>query len=87
MAYNYEYPYTDPGRYNADWLLNKVKELSDIVELKFDEAVREYLINELNDMFADVTYIPESKTIRFFLGIVGDGEHLYNPNSETMTII
>lgn len=28
MAYNYEYPYTDPNRYNSDWLLNKVKELA-----------------------------------------------------------
>lgn len=28
MAYNYEYPYTDPYRYNADWLLCAVKELS-----------------------------------------------------------
>lgn len=27
MAYNYEYPYTDPNRYNADWLLNTVKKL------------------------------------------------------------
>ena len=27
MAYNYEYPYTDPNRYNDDWLLNKMKEL------------------------------------------------------------
>ena len=29
MAYNYEYPYTDPNRYNSDWLLNKVKELAE----------------------------------------------------------
>ena len=29
MAYNYEYPYTDPHRYNADWLLNAVKELQE----------------------------------------------------------
>ena len=28
MAFNYEYPYTDPNRYNSDWLLNKVKELA-----------------------------------------------------------
>ena len=28
MAYNYEYPYTDPNRYNSDWILNRVKELS-----------------------------------------------------------
>lgn len=27
MAFNYEYPYTDPTRHNDDWLLNKMKEL------------------------------------------------------------
>lgn len=27
MAYNYEYPYVDPNRYNSDWLLSKMKEL------------------------------------------------------------
>lgn len=27
MAYNYEYPYTDYERYNADWALNLVKDL------------------------------------------------------------
>lgn len=29
MAYNYEYPYTDPYRYNADWLLNTVKAIAE----------------------------------------------------------
>lgn len=29
MAYNYEYPYVDPERYNSDWLINKVKELAE----------------------------------------------------------
>lgn len=29
MAYNYEYPYTDPNRYNSDWLLNTVKRLTE----------------------------------------------------------
>lgn len=32
MAYNYEYPYTDPNRYNADWLLGMVKNLADDFE-------------------------------------------------------
>ena len=27
MAFNYEFPYTDPNLYNDDWLLNKMKEL------------------------------------------------------------
>ena len=27
MAYNYEYPYTDPNRHNSDWLLSKVREI------------------------------------------------------------
>ena len=29
MAYNYEYPYTDPQRYNADWLLSAMKRLEE----------------------------------------------------------
>ena len=39
MAYNYEYPYTDPNRYNDDWLLNKMKEL----EGRLDGIVEETL--------------------------------------------
>ena len=39
MAYNYEYPYTDTNRYNADWLLNKMKEL----EGRLDGIVEETL--------------------------------------------
>lgn len=29
MAYNHEWPYTDPNRYNSDWAINKIKELID----------------------------------------------------------
>lgn len=39
MAYNYEYPYTDPNRYNDDWLLNKMKEL----DSRLDGIVEELL--------------------------------------------
>lgn len=31
MAYNYEYPYVDPNRYNSDWMLEKMKEIEDII--------------------------------------------------------
>lgn len=27
MAFNFEYPYTDPNRHNDDWAINKIKEL------------------------------------------------------------
>lgn len=37
MAYNHEYPYVDPNRYNSDWILNKIKdlmqEMSDFIAL------------------------------------------------------
>lgn len=39
MAYNYEYPYTDPNRYNADWLLNEMKRLHEKLDGLTDEAV------------------------------------------------
>lgn len=29
MAFNFEYPYTDPNRHNDDWAINKIKELID----------------------------------------------------------
>lgn len=35
MAYNYEYPYVDTDRANADWLLNKMKQvLAELEELR-----------------------------------------------------
>lgn len=50
MAYNYEYPYTDPNRYNADWLLNKMKELEGRLEGIVEETLKltkEYVDNRL----------------------------------------
>ena len=50
MAYNYEYPYTDPNRYNADWLLNKMKELEGRLDGIVDETLaltKTYVDNRL----------------------------------------
>lgn len=61
MAYNYEYPYTDPNRYNADWLLNKMKEL----EGRLDGIVEETLA--LTKTYVDSrleTYQSQIKSIR-----------------------
>lgn len=51
MAYNYEYPYVDPGMYNDDWLLKKMKQLVaewDAMQVKFttlEEYVKNYFAN------------------------------------------
>ena len=41
MAFNYEFPYTDPYLYNDDWLLHKMKELLSWMEAT-DEWKTEY---------------------------------------------
>ena len=61
MAYNYEYPYTDLNRYNADWLLNKMKEL----EGRLDGIVEETL--SLTKIYVDnrlETYQSQIDSIR-----------------------
>lgn len=60
MAYNYEYPYTDPNRYNADWLLNKMKELEARLDGIVEEAVsitKEYVDKRLAGYQAQITAI------------------------------
>lgn len=61
MAYNYEYPYTDPNRYNADWLLNKMKELEGRLDGIVEETLaltKSYVDNRLK------TYQSQIESIR-----------------------
>lgn len=37
MAYNYEYPYFDPNKYNSDWLIKRVWEISEEWKKKYPE--------------------------------------------------
>ena len=60
MAYNYEYPYTDPNRYNADWLLNKMKELDGRLDGILEEALKltkEYVDTRLSEYQAQIAQI------------------------------
>ena len=60
MAYNYEYPYTDPNRYNSDWLLNKMKELEGRLDGILEEALRltkEYVDTRLSEYQAQTVQI------------------------------
>lgn len=62
MAYNYEYPYTDPNRYNADWLLNKMKELDGRLDGILEEALKltkEYVDGRLALYQAQISDIRE----------------------------
>lgn len=55
MAYSYEYPYTDPERSNADWLLNTVKYLMEHYQSLIDwqtEHEKEYL--QLKRLYDDI---------------------------------
>ena len=60
MAYNYEYPYTDPNRYNADWLLNKMKELEGRLDGIVEETLKltkEYVDDRLASYQAQISEI------------------------------
>ena len=60
MAYNYEYPYTDPNRYNADWLLNKMKELEGRLDGILEDALKltkEYVDTRLSEYQAQIVQI------------------------------
>ena len=60
MAYNYEYPYTDSNRYNADWLLNKMKELEGRLDGILEEALKltkEYVDTRLSEYQAQIEQI------------------------------
>lgn len=61
MAYNYEYPYVDPNRYNDDWLINETKNLLNEWE-KYKDYIDNYfknldvhaeIENIINQMYAD----------------------------------
>ena len=60
MAYNYEYPYTGAKRYNADWLLNKMKELEGRLDGILEEALKltkEYVDTRLSEYQAQIVQI------------------------------
>lgn len=63
MAYNYEYPYTDPNRHNSDWLLNKVKEFEATLNSWVD-TIRELqaALTEINEFDARLTALEALKS-------------------------
>ena len=89
MAYNYEYPYADLSRANVDWLLNEMKALRAQVEEIYSTAAAKIIAENLDKLLPDVTYEEETKTLILHVEpvIVADGEHIYSPSEETLTIL
>ena len=60
MAYNHEYPYTDPYRSNADWLLHKVKEFQATLD-SWKETIDALIeaLKELEDYDNRITALEE----------------------------
>lgn len=63
MAYNYEYPYTDPHRYNDDWMLQTIKILvTEWRETRKDWEKTQESYNELQsyveNYFKNIDYTP-----------------------------
>ena len=57
MAFNYEFPYTDPNLYNDDWLLSKMKDL--VVKLgELEEWQKDFedAYEELKKMIEDIEH-------------------------------
>ena len=62
MAYNYEYPYTDPNRYNDDWILNKMKELDNRLDGIVEETLaltKAYVDNRLETYQSQINSIKQ----------------------------
>ena len=59
MAFNFEYPYTDSGHYNSDWLIKVVKELIN----EIDNFVNLNKIKYANPIGWDITRQYETNTV------------------------
>ena len=59
MAYNYEYPYTDPNRHNDDWVLHKIKE----IESKLVDFIKVNSIKYADPIAWDITSQYEANTV------------------------
>jgi hypothetical protein len=80
------YPYTDFHELNLDWIISEVKRLANKIDMKYDEVLKIFIMQKFNDLFAGMVY-DDVDTLDFYIGVVGDGEHIFTPDDETMHII
>lgn len=87
MAYNYEYPYTDPNRYNDDWLVTTVRLLSDKVDRVMGERMSDAIKEYFNTLMPVAIYdeAKERITLRF-VPQVGEATHKYDPETHSLVV-
>ena len=92
MAYNNEYPYVDPNRYNSDWLLHEMKMTrATVEELKnqLKNNFRELMIEFFNEIMPNVVYEESNERIVLsfeYVEVVADAVHYYDRSTNTMVI-
>ena len=69
-------------------LTDKMNEMIDVFYGNLSDRVREIIYEKFNDLFVEVAYDEPNKRLRLTLNtvVIADGEHIYTPNDETMTI-
>ena len=88
-AMTHKYPYTDFHDLNLDWIINKIHEIDKTVQSVYNEEAKEILAEHLDQLLPDATYDAETETIILHVEpvIVADGDHIYSPSEETLTIL
>ena len=92
MAYNNEYPYVDPNRYNSDWLLHEMSQTRDTVgELKqqLKNNFNALMLEFCNEMMPDVIYDEANERVTLSFeneNIVSNATHAYDSETNTLVI-
>lgn len=92
MAYNNEYPYVDPNRYNSDWILHEmlqtresIEELKRQLKNNFNALVLEFFNEIMPSVIYDETH--ERITLSFENeNIVSNATHEYDSETDTLVI-
>lgn len=84
-----KYPHTDFHELNLDWFLNEFKILEDKYSFVLNKELKNFIKEKLHDLFVNCTYDAdhERAILYFDSELIADGEHVYNDENETMTII
>ena len=80
------YPNNSTEVRNLDWLNKEVTLLDNKVNLKFDEAIKAFLLSRFNTLFADAAYNEDTKTLKLYLNIAADGLHVYHMDNESINV-